>query len=230
MSRLTTLILSAALLVGVAGVTPTTVRHNDVRVLGYTATPIAVISDSYTTGTDEGGMGSNNWTTRAWDALARQGTPVTADVQAEGGAGYGTRGVHGSVFEDLTHRAVSPADKLIVYFGSRNDEGVDAARLSILAYGTLQLAHQTAPNAKLLVIGPAWPTANPPAEVLRIRDALNYQAGLANATFIDPIAAGWFVGRPDLIGPDGVHPTDAGHAYMADKIAPLIGAQLLRQV
>ena len=50
------------------------------------------------------------------------------------------------------------------------------------------------------------------------------------ATWIDPIAERWFVGRPDLIGADGVHPTDAGHAYMADKIAPLIAAQLPRQV
>ena len=66
--------------------------------------------------------------------------------------------------------------------------------------------------------------------MLRIRDALDYQAGLAGATYVDPIAAGWFVGRPDLIGADGVHPTDAGHAYTADKIAPLIGAQLLRRI
>jgi lysophospholipase L1-like esterase len=44
--------------------------------------------------------------------------------------------------------------------------------------------------------------------------------------FIDPIAERWFVGRPDLIAQDGVHPTDAGHAYMADKIAPLIASQL----
>ena len=49
-------------------------------------------------------------------------------------------------------------------------------------------------------------------------------------TFFDPIAQGWFVGRPELIGSDGIHPTDAGHAYMADKIAPLIGAQLARQI
>jgi phospholipase/lecithinase/hemolysin len=27
-----------------------------------------------------------------------------------------------------------------------------------------------------------------------------------------------------------VHPTDAGHAYIAEKIAPLIGAQLARQI
>ena len=35
--------------------------------------------------------------------------------------------------------------------------------------------------------------------------------------------------HPDLewlIGPDGVHPNDAGHAYMAEKIAPLIHTQL----
>ena len=51
----------------------------------------------------------------------------------------------------------------------------------------------------------------------------------AGATFVDPIADRWFVGRPDLIGADGVHPNDAGHAYIADKIAPLIGAQLTRR-
>ena len=44
--------------------------------------------------------------------------------------------------------------------------------------------------------------------------------------FVDPIAEGWFVGRPDLIGADGIHPTDAGHAYMAARIAPLIYDQL----
>jgi lysophospholipase L1-like esterase len=63
---------------------------------------------------------------------------------------------------------------------------------------------------------------------LYIRDTLNSQADWAGATFIDPIREGWFVGRPDLIGPDGVHPNDAGHAYMAEKIAPLIRAQLSR--
>jgi hypothetical protein len=228
--RLFSLVLSLALLVGVLGMSQKPVRHTEIRTLDFAVSRVAIISDSYTTGTDEGGVGPKNWTTRAWAALARQGAPVSADVQAEGGAGYGTRGDHGSVFEDLTAKAVTSADRLVVFFGSRNDEDVDPARLSVLVYGTLQLAKRTAPKAKFLVIGPAWPTADPPDAVLRIRDALDYQAGLVGATFVDPIAAGWFVGRPDLIGADGVHPTDAGHAYMADKIAPLIGAQLLRRI
>jgi lysophospholipase L1-like esterase len=229
-SRLITVVVATALLADLLSGRSTPVRHNAILTLDAAVNQIAVIGDSYTTGGDQGGLGAKGWTAKAWQLLAREGVPVTADVAAEGGAGYGTRGDHGSVFEDLTADAVKPADALVVYFGSRNDQGVDPTQLSILAYGTFQLARNSAPSAKFLVIGPPWPTADPPDNVLRIRDALKYQAGVAGATFIDPIAAGWFVGRPDLIGKDGVHPTDAGHAYMAQKIAPLIDAQLARRI
>jgi lysophospholipase L1-like esterase len=225
-SRLITAIVTFAVLLATAAEHRTPVRHNETLDVAVSVNHIAVIGDSYTTGGDLGGLGSNGWTAKAWQLLTQKGIPVSADVAAEGGAGYGTRGNHGSVFEDLTARAVKPDDVLVVFFGSRNDQGVDPTQLSVLAWGTFQLARSTAPKARFLVIGPPWPTADPPEAVLRIRDSLKYQAGVAGATFIDPIAAGWFVGRPDLIGKDGVHPTDAGHAYMADKIAPLIGAQL----
>jgi len=225
-SRLITATVTIAVLLGGLGEHLTPVRHNETLDLAVSVNHIAVIGDSYTTGGDLGGLGANGWTARAWQLLTQPGRPVAADVAAEGGAGYGTRGNHGSVFEDLTVDAVKPDDALVVFFGSRNDQGVDPTQLSILAWGTYQLARRTAPKARFLVIGPPWPTADPPDPVLRIRDALRYQARVAGATFVDPIAAGWFVGRPDLIGKDGVHPTDAGHAYMADKIAPLIRAQL----
>ena len=191
---------------------------------------IAVIGDSYTTGTDEGGQGPAGWTARAWQLLARQGVPVAADVAAEGGAGYAVRGNHGHVFEDLTVRAVRPDDVLVVFFGSRNDQPANPASYSLSAGDTFQIAHRTAPSAKFLVIGPPWPTADPPAAVLALRDSLHDQARAMGAVFVDPLAEGWFVGRPDLIGPDGVHPTDAGHAYLAEKIAPLISAQLTTRV
>jgi lysophospholipase L1-like esterase len=229
-SRLVTFAVAIALLIGIVSAGSTTVRHNDIVSSDASLNRIAVVGDSYTTGGEQGGLGSKGWTTRAWQLLARQGIAVAPDVAAEGGAGYGTRGNHGSVFEDLTADVVKPDDALVVFFGSRNDQGVDPTQLSVLAWGTYQLARRTAPSAKFLVIGPPWPTADPPDAVLRIRDALKYQAGVAGATFIDPIAQGWFVDRPELIGKDGVHPTDAGHAYMAEKIAPLIGAQLARQI
>jgi GDSL-like Lipase/Acylhydrolase family len=187
---------------------------------------VAVIGDSYTTGTAEGGEGPNAWTTRTWLALAHQGVQISPDVASEGRAGYVVRGDHGSVFEDLTNRAVQPDDALVVFFGSRNDQGVDPMQMAGMAHDTFDLAHRIAPSSKLLVIGPPWPTVNPPFDVLYIRDTLHTQAEWAGATFIDPIGEGWFVGRPDLIGPDGIHPNNAGHAYMAEKIAPLIRAQL----
>lgn len=220
--------VSLAVLVALVSQPPIPLRHNQTRNLDFSVNRVAVIGDSYTAGGDEGGLGPKGWTAQAWQTLARQGIPITADVAAEGGSGYGTRGNRGSVYEDLTAKTVKRDDVLVVFFGSRNDQAVDPTLLSISVYGTFQLARRLAPFARFLVIGPPWPTVNPPAAVLRIRDTLDYQADLAGAAFIDPIAAGWFVGRPELIGNDGVHPTDAGHAYMADRIAPLIGAELSR--
>ena len=121
--------------------------------VGTSASRIAVIGDSYTAGSDEGGNGR-----RAWPELLR---------------GLLARGDGGSVFEDLTARAVRRSDALIVFFGSRNDQPVDPQKFPAFAADTVQL---------------------------------------------------------DLIGQDGVHPTDAGHAYMAAKIAPLIYAQLTIRV
>ncbi len=226
MLRLLTFVLSLAVLLGtLIGQVPEA-QHHDVRLMDYAVNRIAVIGDSYTAGSDEGGNGPNGWTTQVWRALTEHGIAVTPTVAAEGGAGYCTRGSHGSVFEDLTVRAVKPSDVLVVFFGSRNDQDVDPTRLSVAMYGTLKLARQIARSAKFLVIGPPWPSADPPPTIRRIRDVLGYQAELAGATFVDPIAARWFVGKPELIGADGVHPTDAGHIYMAEKLAPMIGAQL----
>lgn len=226
MSRLLTVVLSLAVLFGAAYAPVPDIQQREVRYTDFARNRVAVIGDSYTTGSDQGGNGPKGWTPRVWEELTDHGIAVSPTVAAEGGAGYCTRGNRGGVFEDLTVRAVKPDDVLVVFFGSRNDMQVEPTRLSVAMYGTLRLARQIARSAELLVIGPPWPTADPPPEVLRIRDVLSYQADLAGATFVDPIAARWFAGKPELIGKDGVHPTDAGHAYMAEKIAPLISSKL----
>jgi hypothetical protein len=227
--RLATVVISVAVVVGLIDHRPAPPRPYQTVARGTPIDHVAVIGDSYTTGTDEGGWGSNAWTTRTWLTLARQGVQIAPNVASEGRAGYVVRGDHGSVFEDLTNRAVHPDDALVVFFGSRNDQGVDPMQMAGMAHDTFDLARRIAPSSKFLVIGPPWPTADPPFDVLYVRDTLSAQAHDAGATFVDPISEGWFVGRPDLIGPDGVHPNDAGHAYMAEQIAPLIHAQLPRR-
>ena len=225
-ARTVTAVVSAVVvLAAIVGHTRTVVPYELIN-RGSVDNRVAVVGDSYTTGTDEGGRGPQSWTAQAWQLLAAQGLTVNADVAAEGGAGYGVRGNHGSVFEDLTVRAVKRDDVLVVFFGSRNDQPVDQQKFPLMVGETFQIARHVAPSAKFLVIGPPWPTANPPADVLTVRDTLRNQAVAVGAVFIDPIVEGWFVGRPDLVGTDGVHPTDAGHAYLAQKIAPLIRNQL----
>lgn len=228
-SRLATFLIGLSLLVGVGfayQAYPARVRTYETLTLDFRLNHLAVVGDSYTTGTDEGGLGARSWPSRAWQALGARGSRISAKVAAEGRAGYGVPGDHGSMFEDLAARAVKPDDALVVFFGSRNDQGADPLLLTEKTHAAFDLARRLAPAARLLVIGPPWPTADVPPSMFLIRDILAGAAGAAGATFIDPIAEHWFVGRPDLIGADGVHPNDAGHQYMADKIAPLIRTQL----
>ncbi|HTX97755.1 MAG TPA: GDSL lipase [Mycobacterium sp.] len=226
MSRLATFVIGLTFLVGVGIAYPAQVRTYETLTLDFRLNRLAVIGDSYTTGTSEGGLGPRSWTARAWELLAARGERISAEVAAEGRAGYGMPGDHGSVFEDLTARAAQPDDTLVVFFGSRNDESVDPAVVAEKARSTFDLARHLAPSARFLVIGPPWPTADVPIPMLQVRDVLGAAAAAAGAKFVDPIAEGWFVGRPDLIGADGVHPNDAGHQYMANRIAPLIRIQL----
>lgn len=231
MSRLAGFVVNLALLVGLlvdVVAHPAHARPYAPLTLDGRLTHIAVVGDSYTTGTDEGGLGPNSWTALTWQTLTKRGLQIDADVAAEGRAGYFVPGDHGSVFEDLTVRSVKSDDVLVVFFGSRNDQGTDPGLLAGRARDTFTIARILSPSARFLVIGPPWPTADVPESVLQIRDALNSEARAAGAAFVDPIGAHWFVDRPDLIGPDGVHPNDAGHRYLADKIAPLIRTQLFR--
>jgi lysophospholipase L1-like esterase len=230
-SRLATFVVGVALLAGViVSGPPHQVQVRDYRALtrDYRLNHIAVVGDSYTTGTNLGGQGARAWTSRAFQRLGQQGMRIIPAVQAEGRAGYGVPGDHGSIFEDLTARAVKPDQSLVVFFGSRNDQGVPPDVLAAKTRETYDLARRFAPRARFLVIGPPWPTADVPPAMLQIRDVLFAAAQGAGAAWVDPIAEHWFVNRPDLIGPDGVHPNDAGHAYMAEMIAPLIGTQLVR--
>ncbi|OBG89241.1 hypothetical protein A5699_14660 [Mycobacterium sp. E802] len=229
MSRLTTFIVSLGLLVGLfAQVSP---QRYVTSGLDPQISHIAVIGDSYTTGMPaEGGMGPKNWAPLAWQKLAQRGVQVDADVVAEGGAGYVARGNRGSIFADLVPRAVRPDDALIVFFGSRNDDRADLGAVTRLSHDALTMARQAAPAARMLVIGPPWVNADVPPNLLGVRDILRDEAEQVGATFVDPIADRWFFDHPELIGADGIHPTDAGHAYMADKIAPLIGKELPRWV
>lgn len=79
----------------------------------------------------------------------------------------------------------------------------------------------------MLVIGPVWGlTDQIPPGVSEARDEIRAQATAFGATFVDPIAEAWFADHPEMLSSSAGRVNDAGHYYLAEKIAPLIVQQL----
>lgn len=197
----------------------------------------AIIGDSDTSGSAEGGAGAAGWPTLVTNNLKSQGITLELRVGATGGAGYFGDGQSTvRTFISQVSEAAGANDQLVVLFGSRNDQyGVEppnfAGQYTTAVQRTLARAKEKAPDAAILVIGPAWTAwaKNPPnAAVLLVRDTLRKQAEAAGTTFVDPIAEQWFVGQPELMGSNGENLNDRGHQFLAEKIGPLV-TQLLRK-
>ena len=190
-------------------------------------TKVTVIGDSYTGGSLMGGSDqAHNWVFLAAGLLQKQKINIEVNSLGAGGSGYVATGQTNRTFDQLIPGAIGPDTKLIVFFGSRNDAGY-AATVERSAARAFADAKRASPTAKLLVIGPPWTNGNPPASLLAARDGVQAATVAAGGVFVDPLADHWFTG-PDskLISTDGVQPTDAGHAYMAAKIAPQLAAIL----
>lgn len=191
------------------------------------AAAVAVIGDSYTEGTAFGGEGPDGWPALVAAQLRRQGIDIVPFVEAEEGSGYVTPGINeGNVFSDQISKVVRPNERVVIVFGSRGDSDVTADQLQPAVRQTLDQISAAAPQARLVVIGPVSTNPDPPPTMLEARDVLRTETQSMGAEFVDPIEDGWFGDRPDLIAPDGTHPNDAGHAYMAEKIAPLIAQEM----
>lgn len=186
--------------------------------------PVAIVGDSYTSGTAVGGSGTRGWPSRVEVQLRDQGIDIYPRIAAQGGAGYVNRGRTGLVFSDELDDVVTNDVRLIVIFGSINDASAPPNELTDAVHRTLAAAKASAPRAKLVVIGPPWLVTTYVPEILRVRDIVRTQAEAVGATFADPIAENWL--SPEVIGSDGAQPTDAGHDLLTSRIAPLIAGHL----
>lgn len=187
---------------------------------------ISVVGDSLTNGSPEGGTGDKRWTAVVQDQLRANGFDVVVNFGAEGASGYVSHGNRGGVFQGKISTTVKTDDSIVIFFGSRNDSRASKGELARATCDAFREAEIAAPRAQLLVIGPIGEYPETRESLVRARDIVRNRAQDLNARFIDPMADGWFSDRQDLIGADGVHPTDDGHAYMAQKIAPVIEQML----
>jgi lysophospholipase L1-like esterase len=190
-------------------------------------TKVAVIGDSYTAGSAEGGNGWANWASRLVADL-QPTTRIELSKVATGGIGYLSTGTAGITFLDEAKRAVTPDVKVVIVLGSRNDLG-QPGDVGAAATSVYDIVRAQAPAAKLIIVGPPWINEDVPAGITAARDDIRAAAQRAGATFVDPIADRWFFGADSLlIGSDHIHPTDTGHRYMADKIRPYLQDALVK--
>lgn len=193
---------------------------------------IAVIGDSLTSGSGDGGNGPNNWTELAWRQLRTEGVDVIPEVSGRGGSGYVRRGPEETTFVEEAARIIKPDDDVIVIFGGTNDFAEPLPDIAAAVHETLAHARTTAPEARLIIVGPVWPpnldqtydVLRAHDELQRVRDVIRDEAAQVDATFVDPIADQWFVDGKQLIGHD--HPTDAGHVYMSERLVPVLRSAL----
>lgn len=110
------------------------------------------------------------------------------------------------------------AADIVIVTGGRNDAPLPNATTVAAFY--LTSVHKDFPKAKLVVVAPFWSDGHPPVGLLAIRDQEKATAKQLGAVFIDPVAEQWITDQDakQFIGSDGIHPTQAGHDYLATRM------------
>jgi hypothetical protein len=186
---------------------------------------VVAIGDSLTVSTALGDVGANCWNQLVVRHLRKNGADINAESSGEAGSSYVARGIRGTTFGEDARRLIEPDDDLVIIFGGSGEAPEKPESVEAAVSDTFLLVRKASPHAKLIVAGPASPVADPGPDVIRVRDIIRDEAVKIGATFVDPIADKWFVGDPTLIREDG-SPTDTGHAYIAERLLPVIQGAL----
>lgn len=164
--------------------------------------------------------------------------------QGRGGTGYVTAGSFATLINRVPLDVVAPGpDRLIIWAGY-NDSGTDQTALGVAAAALYAAIKAGLPNCQTTVIGCWSPTGSPGASLTNTDATLRLAAAAAGFPFVSPITGTVYSGAGTLvathgpwitgtgrvgattgsgnadayIGTDAVHPTDAGHAYVARRI------------
>ncbi len=182
---------------------------------------LAVYGDGYAAGNGEGGQGPTGW-----PALVAERTGARLELHAASQAGYASLSPAGQDYADLVRDAPVADATVTLLFGSRNDADESLAAVQQNVRLVISAAQEATASDTLIVIGPVWSSADVPAGLLAVRDAMRDAADAAGVHFVDPLAENWFAQPRGLISVDGVSPNDAGHAHLADLVEPVVVAAL----
>jgi lysophospholipase L1-like esterase len=146
-------------------------------------------------------------------------------LDAQGGTGF----VHG--IDNLSPPHVPFIDRLdrdaatyhvdyVLIDGGRNDLGEPPEPMVAAAGEYIKKVHSDWPNAKIIIILPAYATPDVAANYPAVAQGLRRTAESVGAYVIDPVAQRWYrdIDVKPLLRLDGIHLNDNGHTYYAKKI------------
>ena len=194
---------------------------------------LIVMGDSYTEGT-----GATTAFLGLPDVLSRRVNMTDTWASGSGGTGYLNVGAaltppRVKLRDRVQTDVIAHNPRVVVIAAGVNDAAYAAADVGVEA-GLLYDAILTGlPNVELLIVGPWWPrnSSTLAAPRVAIRDALKAAALARGLYFIDSIAEEWITGTGTVAAPkrdgnadiyisgDTTHPTDAGHKYLAERLA-----------
>lgn len=162
-----------------------------------------------------------------WPALMQGGREWIVVTDSVGGSGF----INGDVEDkDYPSRVEFLSEKfrpnLVVVAGGINDAGkYPTDQIVRAAQETLDGLEVEYPDVDVVLFSP-FTTSEIGPTTADLTAGLRALAKREDIPFID--VSGLFVGKPELIGSDTVHPTDAGHRHLADEIGelldPIVGA------
>lgn len=179
---------------------------------------VAVIGDGTTSAAASGATSAERWST----VLAKS-LDGAVDADASGGMGYATKGNSGGTFVTAAAKIPSNAD-VVVFFGGAADANVSTLSLAKAATDAFSTASEQAPDAKVIVVGPAVADGVSIADLTTLRNTLRSSAGIAKATWIDPIDKDWLSTRKQAGKPTAL--TVADEKTLASKMETAITAAL----
>jgi lysophospholipase L1-like esterase len=172
------------------------------------------LGDSYTSGWAGAGLGARGWprlvgAERGWRTLNL----------AVPGTGFLNPGWTGQPIGSRVAAAIAARPDVVVLAGGHNDSRWAADATARAAESAIDRLRAALPEALLVVVAPIWQDGSAPQRCRALRDRLRARAASVGAVFIDPLASGWFAGSSHrFIGLDGIHPTNAGHRFIADRV------------
>jgi acyl-CoA thioesterase I len=142
---------------------------------------------------------------------------------AQGGTGYVRTGGQASCKQDFCPAFPARVPDIakinpdvVFILGGRNDAILQTADVYPAVKKFYTDLRAALPNVTIIAVSTFWDNRDAPASVPALNDVIRAEVQAVGGTFID--VGEPYAGKPELIGKDGVHPTDEGYALLAKTI------------